>query len=497
MDAKYQGQGLEGSEGALSEEEIRRGLRLVVKDGMASQAMATLTGGAFLTAFALLLGAPNVLIGLLSAIPLFAQFLQLPALFLIGPFKRRSICVWASGMGRSAWLVVALVPLFAPEGVALRVLVGAVAFQAAFAAVSNASWNSWMRDLVPEEEFGRFFSKRMAITTALAVVLGLAAGFFVDQWQRWFPGRELGAYSFLYFCGFLAGLWGVKYLSRIPEPPLPRKAESSLAFRSLVEPLRDPNFRRLLRFYGLWSFSLNFSSPFFVVYMVSWLKMPMALVVALGVLGQLMGLLFLPIWGRLSDATSNKSVLTVSVPLYASSLIAWTFTTLPEPHALTVPLLLFIYMAMGISQAGVTLATSNIGLKLSPRGAAAPYLAAYNVLGSILGGVASVLGGMVADVLKGFSFGFLLEITSPQDGYLQPLLHFKDLDFLFLLASLVGFLSLRELRKVREEGEAEEGAVVDALLEEVKRPIRELIPREGLKSFLGVFTVSERRKRVG
>lgn len=177
-DIKHQVQGFGESRKTLSEEEVRRGLRLVVKDGMASQAMATLTSGAFLTAFALVLGAPNVLIGLLSAIPLFAQFLQLSALFLIGPFSRRSICVWASGIGRSAWLVAALAPLFVPREVALKVLVGAVAFQAAFAAVSNASWNSWMRDLVPEEQFGRFFSRRMAITTALAVFLGLAGGFF-------------------------------------------------------------------------------------------------------------------------------------------------------------------------------------------------------------------------------------------------------------------------------------------------------------------------------
>ncbi len=481
----------------LSEEEVRRGLWLVIKDGMASQAMATLTGGAFLTAFALALGASNFLIGLLSAIPLFAQFLQLPALFLIGPLKRRSICVWASGIGRSAWLAAALVPLFAPKEVALKVLVGAVAFQAAFAAVSNASWNSWMRDLVPEKEFGRFFSRRMALTTALAVILALLGGFFVDQWQRWFPGRGLGAYCFLYFCGFLLGFWGLKYLSQIPEPPLRLGRESPGAFRSLLGPLRDENFRRLLRFYGLWSFAMNFASPFFVVYMVLWLKMSMALIVALGVLGQFVGLVFLPIWGRLSDAMANKSVLRISVPLYALSLIAWTFTTLPEPHAMTVPLLVGIYVAVGVSQAGVTLAASNISLKLSPKGAAAPYLAAYNVLGSILGGMASVLGGVVADALKGYSFGFFFEVSSPTRQYLQPLLHFKDLDFLFLLASLMGFMSLRELSRVKEEGELEKGLFVDLLLEEVKRPIKELIPREGLKNFLGVLTVSQRREKGG
>jgi len=43
----------------LTDEEIQSGLRTVIKDGLASQAMATLTMGVFLVAFALKLGASN------------------------------------------------------------------------------------------------------------------------------------------------------------------------------------------------------------------------------------------------------------------------------------------------------------------------------------------------------------------------------------------------------------------------------------------------------
>jgi len=53
----------------LTEGEIQSGLRAVIKDGMASTSMVTLTGGAFLVAFALKLGASNLVIGLLAAIP--------------------------------------------------------------------------------------------------------------------------------------------------------------------------------------------------------------------------------------------------------------------------------------------------------------------------------------------------------------------------------------------------------------------------------------------
>jgi hypothetical protein len=49
----------------LTEQEIETGLRSIIKDGLASQAMVTLTGGVFLVAFALQLGASNLVIGLL------------------------------------------------------------------------------------------------------------------------------------------------------------------------------------------------------------------------------------------------------------------------------------------------------------------------------------------------------------------------------------------------------------------------------------------------
>lgn len=43
---------------------------------------------------------------------------------------------------------------------------------------------------------------------------------------------------------------------------------------------------------------------------------------------------------------------------------AWTFTTLPEKYILTVPLLIVIHIVMGISMAGIALASGTIGLKL-------------------------------------------------------------------------------------------------------------------------------------
>jgi MFS family permease len=104
--------------------------------------------------------------------------------------------------------------------------------------------------------------------------------------------------------------------------------------------------------------------------MLKRLQLDMFLLIALLVVSQLMNLTFLRFGGRFSDRYSNKSVLGVSGPLFIWCILAWTFTTMPEKYVLTFPLLVAIHIFMGISTAGVTLASGNIGLKLAPKGQA-------------------------------------------------------------------------------------------------------------------------------
>ena len=73
----------------LTQDEIQSGLKTAIKDGMASTSMATLTGGAFMVAFALKLGASNLLIGLLAAIPPLVQLIQIPSIYLVENLRNR------------------------------------------------------------------------------------------------------------------------------------------------------------------------------------------------------------------------------------------------------------------------------------------------------------------------------------------------------------------------------------------------------------------------
>jgi MFS family permease len=144
---------------ALAPDQVENGLRGVLKDGLASQAMGTLTSGPFLVGYALAVGGGNTAVGILAAIPFFAQLLQLPAVSLIEALRRRrAVCIVALSISRLFLLPMAAAAL-APQGrSALGLLVLGLAGHAGFGAIAGCSWNSWMRDLVPEHRLGAFLA---------------------------------------------------------------------------------------------------------------------------------------------------------------------------------------------------------------------------------------------------------------------------------------------------------------------------------------------------
>ena len=469
----------------LTEAEVQSGLRAVIKDGLASQVMVTFTGGAFLVAYALKLGASNVTIGLLAAIPPLAQLIQIPSIMLVERIRnRRLISMFGSASSRIFWLFIALSPLIMPLEARLTLLIIAILLSGAFGAVSNSSWNSWMRDLIPQDRLGSFYSRRMSLAIGLSIPLGLGAGLYIDYWKRFYPNYEIYGYSMLFFLGFLAGMLGVYFISSIPEPQMAPVKEKIHFFKMILQPFKDANFKSLIMFLGSWNFAVNLAAPFFTVYMLKRLQMDMSFVIALMLLSQIMNLAFLRIWGKFTDRFSNKSVLGVSGPLFIVCILAWTFTTLPEKYILTIPLLVAIHIFMGISTAGVTLASGNIGLKLAPKGQATAFLATNSVVNSLAAGIAPILGGKFADFFAGRELSWTLKWSSPGKELLLPTLNLQQWDFFFFFAFLIGLYSIHRLAMVKEVGEVEEKIVVQELISEVRRRMLDVSTVGGLRQMV-------------
>jgi len=468
---------------SLTEDELRSGLKNVIMDGLTTQAIATLTGGVFLVAFALKLGASNLTIGILAAIPPLGQLIQIPAIYIVEKYRtRREICIVSTAVSRSFWLLISLIPFLVFIENPLTLLIIALIINAAFSAIGGCSWNSWMRDLVPVERLGSFFGKRMVYASIVGILLSLAAGIFIDYWKQLYPDRELYAYSFIFFVGFLTGMFGLFFLSKTPEPRMVVPKEKINFYRLLLQPFRDTNFKNLIIFLGSWNFAVNLAAPFFTVYMLMRLNLDMSTIIILMILNQVISVAFLNLWGKYADRFSNKSILSINGPLFIGCILAWTFTARPDQYVLTMPLLVAIHILMGISTAGITLSSGNIGLKLAPKGQATSYLAASSFVNSLAAGVAPVLGGLFADFFQVRKLSLDIHWESPIRILDIQTLYFQSWDFFFLFAFLIGFYSIHRLALVKEVGEVEEKIVINELISEVRRDMRSFSTASGLRS---------------
>jgi MFS family permease len=456
----------------LTEEEVERGLKLVIGDGLAAEAMTTLTSGAFLVAMALLLGANNFQIGLLAGLPTFTNLFQLLSIWLVRRFNnRRAIAVLCGILARVPLLIIGSIALFAPNASSIQLIIFFLFFYQFFGSIAGPSWNSWVKDLVPENRMGAYFSRRGSYTQTLNVVMSFAVALMVDYIKKRYPQYELATYATMFIAGGCIGLFGEFILSLAPEPQAYMAKEN--IFRLLKRPLQDRNFRNLLIFNSAWVFALNIATPFFTVFMLKSMGLSLSYIIGLSIVSQLCSILTIRIWGIFADRYSNKTIISIAAPLYITCIIAWCFVGIYSQLYANLILLVAIHIVTGASTSGINLSMTNIGLKLAPREDAVVYLSAKNIITAFFSSIAPLIGGFLADY---FSHRHLSIDTTWGSPTVQKTLHLvslHDWNFLFLLGALLALIALDLLGWVKETGEVKKDVVVRVMRSSIKSNLKD------------------------
>jgi len=474
----------------ISERDLSSGLRWLALEGGFSIGFFSITTSGFLAAFALALGANNLQIGILAAIPFAMQIVQIPSIWLVERVRRRKIIgVTSWFLAQTLWIPMALIPIFmnVPGQGAITFLLVMMTFRGVLSAICNTAWNGWIRDLVPQTILGRFFSRRLSIATVIGMAFSLGAAFFVDFWKGQVADDQLimGYVYVLLFGSIFLGLASPVMMSLIPEPLMQPSPVPHIPLRQrLLAPIRDRNFRRLLMFLSLWGFASNLAIPFFAVYMLVRLGFPLSWVIAFSILSQAFNILFLRVWGRYVDRFGTKAVLSLCVSLYLLVIAGWIFTTMPERYFLTIPLLFLLHIFAGIATAGVNITVGTIGLKLAPKGESTSYLANASLAVNIGAGLGPMLGGFLADFFMTRQINLTLSWISPGTAVELPALSILGYDFLFAIAFILGLITLSLLAAVREEGEVTRETILESLVypaRDTSRPAS-MVPQYNLVS---------------
>ena len=470
----------------LSDQERASGLRLMTWQIVSGSAADGFASAGFLAAFALLLGASNLQIGIMTAVPFIVQPLQIIAVIVVERLKvRKVIAVSSYLVAYLTWVPVALIPFFidVPNPGAVLVLLVMVAARGAANAFLNTSWNGWLRDMVPHDIMGGFFANRLRVATIAAAVAGLAAALYVDYWKGAVAEEDLAfgyAYAML-FGSILLGWSAVGFMFRIPEPGMMALEGPRPSLRRiLAAPLGDGNFRPLMSFLFLWNLAVHLAVPFFTVYMLTVLDMSVSAVVGLGVLSQVSNVLFLRLWGRMVDHLGSKIVLSVTSSLYLLVILGWAFTTMPDRYALTVPLLVVLHGFLGIASAGINVSSTTMRMKMAPAAQSTAYLTGASLAASLGAGIGPLLGGAFADFFSVRHFRVNLEWVDPTRTIDFPAVYLTGFDFLFAVAFLFGVLTMNALARVREQGEVDQSTLMNELMSQTRDRMRTVSSIPGL-----------------
>src|SRR5688500_558426 len=130
---------------------LRSSLKAAVAEGMVAEVFTACAGATVLTAWALALKLGPFLVGVMTALPFFAQFIQFPAAWLTSTFGHRRVALVAVCLSRQVMLPLCVLPWLPLSLVGQqRLLVGVAAVSAVLGVIGNNAWVAWMGELVPE-----------------------------------------------------------------------------------------------------------------------------------------------------------------------------------------------------------------------------------------------------------------------------------------------------------------------------------------------------------
>ena len=362
---------------------LRRSLKISVIEGLLAEVVGACATGGVLTAWALWLELPPVLIGLLGALPYAAQVVQLPAAWISRRLGSRRHALWAVTLSRQAVLPMALIPWLPwPR----TVFLACVLVSAALGVAGNNGWTAWMGDLVPGRIRGRYFGRRSALCALSNCAGSIAVGLLLDK------ANAAVALPALSLAACAAGL-GTTLLLRAQHDPA-RTPPAAPTLDDALEPARDPLLRRVLAWQVAWSAASGVAAAFYPIHMVANLRMSFSLLALYN--GGIAAAKFAaaPWWGRWIDRRGERPVLAACCFALGLSPMLWLFATPSRLWPLA-----FDAALSGACMAGLSLASFSLPVALSRPKSRAFYVAAISSAGGLAAALGSSGGGALAHLL--------------------------------------------------------------------------------------------------
>lgn len=403
----------------------------------------------FIIGFLQKMGASAWHIGILSSLGIFFQAAVLLGSYIFEKYgKPRDIIVRLTLVAVIVRFFIALVPflfLSLSSDVKISIVLFILFTSVGINVIGSAPWIPWLSSIVSTENWGKFWAKQNMIIICGGVLTTLIATKILDIFYSNIT------FLLLFAIGTVFGLAAVKVTAKIPQSNIQPERIDFLKLITL--PFKSRLFKNFAIYASFFSFARSITLGFGILYMLDILKLSYFQIGIYSTMGAIVSVFAFGFWGHWVDVFGSKPVLSIATVLLGISSFLWLFST--ENFTFIVP---FIFLLDAISAPAHGIAFFKFQISSSPAMKRSIYISAMTVMVSICGGFAPLLGGVIAQILKDWSFSIKFWTV-------------YNLHILFAVSSVLTFLTMFGLKLVEEANKYRAKDVIKTIFTEEGRHV--------------------------
>jgi MFS family permease len=323
-------------------------------------------------------------ISIVSSFPVFTQMFQIftPVWYKLFDNRKKSL-MFVATIGRGSLVLLPIAVFLDIRNSWVFVIIMTIySFFGTF--ISNI-WTSFMRELVPFEQRGKYFGIRNVFSSAVGILITFIYSRFLD-----FPNQKNG----ILLVTSLVGLFSITTVILFLFHDIPNFKGETYKI-DLKKPLKDKKFFKFLVFVGIWTFAIELTRPYFSYLQIAILGVKTSYLGNISVLNGIISMLLYPFYGKLSDKYGNKNILMIGISLATIAPLIYFVMTDYNYHSLI--LLDGIFSAFAWSAINLTFFNLLLETVSEP---AENYIGVYALVSGITAIVASSIGGFLGNYLK-------------------------------------------------------------------------------------------------
>lgn len=391
-------------------------------------AFVILTGGEFLSGFAIYLGASDALVGYIPLIgSISGIFLIFFSFFMERFTNRRKLVLVLNSVARPLIVSVVLIPLIIPKHLQVTVLFVILIFAYILHSIMAVAINSWFIHVIPIRIRGRYFSIRQIYAVLVSVLLPVMAGRILDMASDPYLG-----FVTLYSIAFFAILGENYAYLNIEDTTVENIGRGNFKLKDIFSiPIKNKEFMEYTIKLAMFYLALYLSVSFTQLYMIRYLELSYTFITSMTMMSALIQIVVYSQWGKVGDRYGQQFVMEVSICFYAVQMALWALVSKGTMY-IYIPL---IYMVSSISNSGFLVGSFNSRYELMPEKGRNLYDGFFSMIAGLVLLVAPWIGNKFR--------GLLINLT-----YVQEKMEFAEFRIIFGLSAL-GLVLLQFYKLIR------------------------------------------------